>query len=130
MMSRDSTRPTYHIGGVAALAAVHPQTLRLYEREGLLKPSRSLGKTRLYSEHDVERVKLIVHLTRDQGINLAGVAKILELEDHVQEVASEIRRWLREWHERMTRELASRHERLDAELPPARSPIAVPVRRG
>jgi MerR family transcriptional regulator/heat shock protein HspR len=129
-MSGDSTRPTYHIGGVAALAAVHPQTLRLYEREGLLKPSRSLGKTRLYSERDVERVKLIVHLTRDEGINLAGVAKILELEDHVQEVASEIQRWMHEWHERMTRELANRHERLDAVSRPTERAIAVPVRRG
>jgi MerR family transcriptional regulator/heat shock protein HspR len=129
-MSGDSTRPTYHIGGVAALAAVHPQTLRLYEREGLLKPSRSLGKTRLYSEHDVERVKLIVHLTRDEGINLAGVAKILELEDHIQEVASEIQRWMNQWHERMTRELASRHERLDAESPPTGHAIAVAIRRG
>jgi MerR family transcriptional regulator/heat shock protein HspR len=130
LTSEDSTRPIYHIGAVAALAAVHPQTLRLYEREGLLNPSRSSGKTRLYSERDVERVKLIVHLTRDEGINLAGVAKILELQDHVQEVASVIQGWMHEWHERMTRELAGRNERLDAEAPPARRPIAVPVRRG
>ncbi len=129
-MSGDSTRPIYHIGGVAALAAVHPQTLRLYEREGLLKPSRSLGKTRLYSERDVERVKLIVHLTRDEGINLAGVAKILELQDHVQEVASVIQGWMHGWHERMSRELASRHERLDAASPPTGRAIAVSIRRG
>jgi MerR family transcriptional regulator/heat shock protein HspR len=130
LISEDSTRPIYHIGAVAALAGVHPQTLRLYEREGLLNPSRSSGKTRLYSERDVERVTLIVHLTRDEGINLAGVAKILELQDHVQEVASVIQGWMQEWHGRMTHELARRHERLDAESPPAKRPIAVPVRRG
>jgi MerR family transcriptional regulator/heat shock protein HspR len=129
-MSEDATRPTYHIGAVAALAAVHPQTLRLYEREGLLKPSRSSGKTRLYSERDVERVRLIVHLTRDEGINLAGVAKILELQDHVRDVASVIQGWMQEWHERMTRELARRHERLDAESPPAKRAIPVSIRRG
>jgi MerR family transcriptional regulator/heat shock protein HspR len=124
-MPEDSTRPIYHIGAVAALAAVHPQTLRLYEREGLLKPSRSSGKTRLYSERDVERVKLIVHLTRDEGINLAGVAKILELQDHVQEVASVIQGWMHEWHERVTRELASRHERLDAHVPHAGRAVVI-----
>ncbi|MFZ5864169.1 MAG: heat shock protein transcriptional repressor HspR [Nitrospirota bacterium] len=128
-MSEDGARPMYHIGGVAALAGVHPQTLRMYEREGLLKPSRSSGKTRLYSDRDVERVKLIVHLTRDEGINLAGVAKILELQDHVQDVASVIQGWMQEWHERMTRELANRHERLHAE-PPASRAIPVSIRRG
>ncbi|HET8761400.1 MAG TPA: MerR family transcriptional regulator [Nitrospiria bacterium] len=128
-MADDSTRPLYHIGGVAALAAVHPQTLRIYEREGLLKPSRSRGKTRLYSERDVERVKLIVHLTRDEGLNLAGVAKILELQDQIREVEVVIQRWMHEWHERMVRELATRNERVDAAPRKGRA-IAVPIRRG
>lgn len=126
-MSDDSTRPIYHIGGVAALAAVHPQTLRIYEREGLLTPSRSRGKTRLYSERDVERVKLIVHLTRDEGLNLAGVAKILELQDQIREVEVVIQRWMEEWHERMVRELASRHERVDAA---PRKGRAISIRQG
>jgi MerR family transcriptional regulator/heat shock protein HspR len=128
-MSEDSTRPIYHIGGVAALAAVHPQTLRIYEREGLLKPSRSRGKTRLYSERDVERVKLIVHLTRDEGLNLAGVAKILELQEQIREVEVVIQRRMQEWHERMVRELASRNERVDAAPRKGRA-IAVPIRKG
>jgi MerR family transcriptional regulator/heat shock protein HspR len=129
-MSDDSARPIYHIGGVAALAAVHPQTLRIYEREGLLKPSRSRGKTRLYSDRDVERVKLIVHLTRDEGLNLAGVAKILELQDQIREVEVVIQRWMHEWHERMVRELANRREPVDATSSPKERAIAVPIRRG
>lgn len=129
-MNEDSSQPVFHIGSVAAMAAVHPQTLRLYEREGLLKPSRSLGRTRLYSEQDVERVKLIVHLTRNEGVNLAGVAKILELDDNIREVETVIRRWMQEWSARVERELATRHESLEAALhPPARA-ITVPIRRG
>ncbi|MEW6682607.1 MAG: MerR family transcriptional regulator [Nitrospirota bacterium] len=129
-MNEDSSQPVFHIGSVAAIASVHPQMLRLYERQGLLKPSRSLGRTRLYSEQDVERVKLIVHLTRNEGVNLAGVAKILELDDNIREVESVIRRWMQEWSARVERELATRHESLEAARhPPARA-ITVPIRRG
>ncbi len=129
-MTDDPTRPMYHIGGVATIAAVHPQTLRQYERHGLLKPSRSQGKTRLYSERDLERVKLIVYLTRTEGVNLAGVAKILELEDSIREVEAVVQRWMREWSARVSRELAIRHEPLDAAPPPPQRAITVPIRRG
>src|SRR5574341_1689220 len=116
-MADDATQPLYHIGGVAAIVAVHPQTLRLYERHGLVKPSRSRGKTRLYSAQDVERVKLIVHLIRHEGVNLAGVAKILELDDTVREVETVIQRWMEEWHGRVERELAA-HKPSDKVLYP------------
>lgn len=129
-MTDDTARPIYHIGGVATIASVHPQTLRQYERQGLLKPSRSQGKTRLYSERDVERVKLIVYLTRTEGVNLAGVAKILELEDSVREVEAVVQRWMREWSARVERELAIRHEPLGAAPRPAEPAITVPIRRG
>jgi MerR family transcriptional regulator/heat shock protein HspR len=129
-MADDATQPLYHIGGVAAIVAVHPQTLRLYERHGLVKPSRSRGKTRLYSAQDVERVKLIVHLIRHEGVNLAGVAKILELDDTVREVETVIRRWMEQWHGRVERELAARHESLEAAPRLADRAIAVPIRRG
>jgi len=129
-MDADSGQPAYHIGSVAAIAAVHPQTLRLYERQGLLKPSRSRGRTRLYSASDVERVKLIVHLTRNEGVNLAGVAKILELEDDIREVETVVRRWMQEWSVRVERELASRHESLAAAPDSPEPAIRVPIRRG
>lgn len=67
----------------AELAEMHPQTLRLYERRGLIRPKRSLKKTRLYSMEDVERLRLIQRLTTEMGLNLAGVERVLELEDQV-----------------------------------------------
>ena len=74
----------YIISVAAELAGVHPQTLRTYERKGLLTPKRTAGGTRRYSERDVARVRLIQQLTQDEGINLAGVLRILELEDDIE----------------------------------------------
>lgn len=73
-------RPVYMISVAAELAGVHPQTLRIYERKMLVQPQRSPGGTRLYSEADIERLRLIQQLTQDEGINLAGVMRILELQ--------------------------------------------------
>lgn len=71
--------PAYMIGVVAELLEVHPQTLRIYEREGLVVPTRSKGNTRLYSQEDVEQLRMVIRLTRGLGINLAGVEIILEM---------------------------------------------------
>ena len=76
---------TYTISAVAEQYDIHPQTLRLYEREGLLKPSRSEGNTRLYTDPDLERLELILALTRDLGVNLAGVEIILNMREKQQE---------------------------------------------
>ncbi len=76
---RAKSKAAYMISSVAEQYSVHPQTLRLYEREGLLKPSRSDGNTRLYTEEDLERLEVILHLTRDLGVNLAGVEIILNM---------------------------------------------------
>ncbi|MDZ4166591.1 MAG: helix-turn-helix transcriptional regulator [Coriobacteriia bacterium] len=73
-------RPVYMISVAAELAGVHPQTLRIYERKMLVQPTRSPGGTRLYSEADIERLRLIQRLTQDEGVNLAGVMRIIELE--------------------------------------------------
>ena len=73
-------RPVYMISVAAELAGVHPQTLRIYERKQLVQPSRSPGGTRMYSEADIERLRLIQRLTQDEGVNLAGVMRIIELE--------------------------------------------------
>jgi len=80
----DKDTPVYMISIVARLAGVHPQTLRFYESEGLIKPSRTAGKTRLYSERDLIRVKRIVSLTRERGVNVAGTHMILNLEDDIE----------------------------------------------
>src|SRR5579862_4210303 len=76
---REKSKAAYMISSVAEQYGVHPQTLRLYEREGLLKPSRSDGNTRLYTDDDLERLEVILHLTRDLGVNLAGVEIILNM---------------------------------------------------
>ena len=85
---------TYTISAVAELFEIHPQTLRLYEREGLLKPSRSDGNTRLYEDADIERLELILSLTRDLGVNLAGVEIILNMREKMNQMQSEFERFL------------------------------------
>ena len=77
----------YIISIAAELAGVHPQTLRTYERKGLIKPARTAGGTRRYSARDVERVRLIQELTQGEGVNLAGVMRILQLQDQIEELS-------------------------------------------
>jgi MerR family transcriptional regulator/heat shock protein HspR len=84
---------TYTISAVAELFDIHPQTLRLYEREGLLKPSRSIGNTRLYEDADIERLEVILSLTRDLGVNLAGVEIILNMREKMDAMQQEFERF-------------------------------------
>src|ERR1700733_12780431 len=90
MSTREKSKAAYMISSVAEQYGVHPQTLRLYEREGLLKPSRSDGNTRLYTEDDVERLEVILKLTRDLGVNLAGVEIILNMREKMAEMQRQI----------------------------------------
>ncbi len=85
----DKDRPLYMISVAAELAGVHPQTLRIYEQKGLVSPQRTRGNTRMYSEADIERLQLINELT-DEGINLAGVIRILDLKGRLDERDEEI----------------------------------------
>jgi len=84
---------TYTISAVAELYDIHPQTLRLYEREGLLQPSRSIGNTRLYEDSDLERLEIILSLTRDLGVNLAGVEIILNMREKMDSMQREFERF-------------------------------------
>ncbi len=74
------------ISSVAEMYAIHPQTLRLYEREGLLRPSRSDGNTRLYTDEDLERLEFILNLARDLGVNIAGIAIVLQMRERMEEM--------------------------------------------
>jgi MerR family transcriptional regulator, heat shock protein HspR len=74
------------ISAVAEMYGIHPQTLRLYEREGLLKPSRTDGNTRLYTEEDLQRLEFILNLARDLGVNIAGIAIILQMRERMEEM--------------------------------------------
>ena len=101
-MSKKTGKAYYMISAVAQKYNIHPQTLRLYEREGLLKPSRTEGNTRLYSEEDLEQLETILTLTRDLGVNLAGVEVILNMRRKIQQMQGEVN----EFMEYVKRELA------------------------
>ena len=82
--------PVYLISVVASMLNIHPQTLRQYEREGLVEPSRTQGRMRLYSQRDIDRMKLILRLTRQLGVNLAGVDIVLQLKEQIDQMQEEI----------------------------------------
>jgi len=94
-------RGRYMISVAAELVGMHPQTLRIYESKGLVRPKRTSGNTRLYSEADLERLRLIQRLTNDYGLNLAGVEMVLGLEDQLRKMERRMERMERELRERM-----------------------------
>ncbi len=94
--TKKEPRQFYHISSVAKMYNIHPQTLRLYEREGLLTPSRSEGNTRLYSEEDLKRLELILNLIRELGVNLAGVEVILNMREKLEQIEAEVNEFLEE----------------------------------
>ena len=105
-------RPRYMISVAAELVGMHPQTLRIYEQKGLVRPQRTAGNTRLYSELDIERLRLIQRLTTEIGLNLAGVERVLHLEDELQQMKrrlarmeTEMRDALEEVHRQYRRDL-------------------------
>ena len=100
------------ISAVAETYGIHPQTLRLYEREGLLKPSRSDGNTRLYTQEDLERLEVILNLTRDLGVNLAGVEVILNMRQRLEEMHRE----MQEFIEYIEQEFTNRSPELDQKI--------------
>src|SRR2546428_10249596 len=112
MAKRESSEPSdralYIISIAAELAGVHPQTLRIYERKGLLQPARTAGNTRRYSDRDIARLRMIHRLTQEQGLNLAGVKMIVEMEDELDR--------LRRRTEALTRELEEARQRMFREL--------------
>jgi MerR family transcriptional regulator/heat shock protein HspR len=89
-------RPRYMIGVAAELVGMHPQTLRMYEQKGLVRPGRTAGNTRLYSDADVARLRLIQRLTTELGLNLAGVESVLRLEDELARMKRRLERMERE----------------------------------
>src|ERR1700710_317432 len=86
MATKRKSRGGYMISVVAEMYEIHPQTLRLYEREGLLRPSRSDGNTRLYTDEDLERLEFILNLARDLGVNIAGIAVVLQMRERMEEM--------------------------------------------
>ena len=93
-MAKGKSKAAYMISAVAEQYQIHPQTLRLYEREGLLAPSRSEGNTRLYTDEDLERLEVILKLTRELGVNLAGVEIILNMREKMEAMQQQIEQFV------------------------------------
>ena len=117
-------RGRYMISVAADLAGLHPQTMRMYEARGLVRPARTPGGTRLYSENDVERLKLIQRLTTELGLNLAGVEHVLRLEDELRRLTARMRQLERELRE----EIRTTHQQYRREIVVYREP-QVPARQ-
>jgi MerR family transcriptional regulator, heat shock protein HspR len=101
--TQEYERPRYMISIAAELVGMHPQTLRIYESKGLVRPGRTPGGTRLYSERDLERLKLIQRLTTELGLNLAGVSRVLVLEDELGKLRARLDRLEREMRDQIDR---------------------------
>jgi MerR family transcriptional regulator/heat shock protein HspR len=112
-------RPRYMISVAADLVGMHPQTLRIYESKGLIRPKRTAGNTRLYSEADLERLRLIQQLTNDVGLNLAGVEQVLELQDEVERMQRQLARLEQE----MRAAIDEVHRQYRRDLVPWKPPI-------
>jgi MerR family transcriptional regulator/heat shock protein HspR len=114
------------ISVVSEMLGIHPQTLRLYEREGFIKPKRSGGNTRLYSDEDIEKLEMILRLTRELGVNLAGVEVILSMRDKMERMQREMEDVIMKLREELSREMIRRAESRNALIPVRR----IPVRKG
>jgi MerR family transcriptional regulator, heat shock protein HspR len=130
----DQDRGVFMISVAAELAEMHPQTLRMYEARGLITPKRSPKNTRLYSQADVERLRRIQQMTNEEGLNLAGVETVLNLERRLERMRSEMasmRRRATEMETRMTEELERLRRSIGGELVPygAYEPTKIPIKR-
>ena len=112
MAIKAQNKGLFMISAVAKKFNIHPQTLRLYEREGLLKPSRTDGNTRLYSEEDLEQLEMILSLTRELGVNLAGVEIILNMRHKIEQMQTEVNEFVAYVKQELTRGLGDWEQRL------------------
>jgi MerR family transcriptional regulator/heat shock protein HspR len=124
MATKRKGKGAYMISAVAEMYAIHPQTLRLYEREGLLLPSRSDGNTRLYTDEDLERLEFILNLARDLGVNIAGIAIVLQMRERMEEMNRQMQGFV----DYVRTEMFSRMQEQSpqAGLVPLRRPMVVP----
>jgi MerR family transcriptional regulator, heat shock protein HspR len=122
MTAKRKSKGAYMISSVAEMYGIHPQTLRLYEREGLLKPSRTEGNTRLYTEEDLQRLEFILSLARDLGVNIAGIAIILQMRERMEEMNRQMQEFVRF----VQQEIATRASQAQAD---ASQGAIIPIRK-
>ncbi len=118
------------ISAVAEMYDIHPQTLRLYEREGLLKPSRTDGNTRLYTDEDLERLEFILNLARDLGVNIAGIAIILQMRERMEEMNRQMQGFVEYVRTEMLSRMQKMNEAPGAAMVPLRQPVVMPAEKG
>ena len=121
-MAKRRGKGAYMISAVAEMYGIHPQTLRLYEREGLLKPSRTEGNTRLYTDDDLQRLEFILTLARDLGVNISGIAIILQMRERMEDM----QRNMQEFVTYMQKEMLAR---MGAHAPDPSKGAIVPIKR-
>jgi MerR family transcriptional regulator/heat shock protein HspR len=125
MVTKRKSKGAYMISSVAEMYEIHPQTLRLYEREGLLKPSRTEGNTRLYTDEDLERLEFILNLARDLGVNIAGIAIILQMRERMEEM----NRQMQSFVDYVRTEMLSRMQQgfgQESAIVPMQRPVVIP----
>jgi MerR family transcriptional regulator/heat shock protein HspR len=129
-MTKRKSKGAYMISAVAEMYGIHPQTLRLYEREGLLKPSRTEGNTRLYTDEDLQRLEFILNLARDLGVNISGIAIILQMRERMEEMQRQIQDFVKYIQEEvLSRAAAATDPSRGAIVPVRRSVITAPPAR-
>jgi MerR family transcriptional regulator, heat shock protein HspR len=128
MTARRKSKGAYMISAVAEMYEIHPQTLRLYEREGLLKPSRTEGNTRLYTDEDLERLEFILNLARDLGVNIAGIAIILQMRERMEEMNRQMQSFVEYVRSEMLTRFHQAAPNATGAIVPLRRPSVVPPR--
>ncbi|HYK37096.1 helix-turn-helix transcriptional regulator [Alloacidobacterium sp.] len=130
MPTKRKSKGAYMISAVAEMYDIHPQTLRLYEREGLLKPSRTEGNTRLYTDGDLERLEFILNLARDLGVNIAGIAIILQMRERMEEMNRQMQGFVDYVRSEMLSRMQHSFQQQGSAMVPLRRPVVVvpPVR--
>ena len=129
MAGRRKSKGAYMISSVAEMYEIHPQTLRLYEREGLLKPSRTEGNTRLYTDEDLERLEFILNLARDLGVNIAGIAIVLQMRERMEEMNRQMQDFVEYVRTEMVGRMQHMSQQPGAAMVPLRRPVIVPNRK-
>ncbi|MGC9293364.1 MAG: MerR family transcriptional regulator [Acidobacteriaceae bacterium] len=127
MATKRKSKGAYMISSVAEMYEVHPQTLRMYEREGLLKPSRTEGNTRLYTDEDLERLEFILNLARDLGVNIAGIAIVLQMRERMEEMNRQMQGFVDYVRTEMLSRVQQATQTPTPGLVPLRRPAIVPV---
>src|SRR3954447_7316124 len=128
-MTKRRGKGAYMISVVAEMYDIHPQTLRLYEREGLLKPSRSDGNTRMYTEEDLKRLEFILSLARDLGVNIAGIGIILNMRERMEKMQLQMQDFVKYVQQEVMARAGEQMANKGAIIPMRRPPVVIPPKR-